>query len=393
MLIRFGLHYFVLFAVFATINPYLQLFLRARGFSNAQIGFLQGIVGLAGVAGPMVIGYLADRLGQRRALLMACLAAFAALMLPLNATSSLAVAAVLAGGVGFVGRTPIPLTDTLATHELPDPANQYGRVRVWGSLGYVLTLLGIRALGLVNEQSSTSMAIAMMVPAVLAIFSALPLPDHHRAVDTKAAAAGQAGAFDKVFWLFLLAAALHQVGITAHYSFFSLYLHDVVGMKQAGWVWALGSIFELPMIFFAGRVLRAVGLTAAMVAAMAAVSLRLAIYALVPVLAAVLAAQALHALTFGLFHVASIEFLRRKAPPARRGLAMALYMSLVLGLPNLIGSFAGGLVIEHFGYTVLYLSYAVPPLVGVACLAAVRRRMPPLRPPAVTGACPRTPAP
>ena len=78
VLVRFRIHYFVLFAVLATINPYFQLFLRARGFSTDDIGFLQGVLGAAGVAGPLVIGYLADRLGRRRTLLMACLAAFAA---------------------------------------------------------------------------------------------------------------------------------------------------------------------------------------------------------------------------------------------------------------------------------------------------------------------------
>ena len=40
--------------------------------------------------------------------------------------------------------------------------------------------------------------------------------------------------------------------------------------------------------------------------------------------------QLLHSMTFGLFHAASIEFLRRKVPAARRGMAMALYMSLSL---------------------------------------------------------------
>jgi predicted MFS family arabinose efflux permease len=79
VLVRFRIHYFVLFAVLATINPYFQLFLRACGFSTDDIGFLQGILGMAGVAGPLVIGYLADRLGRRRTLLMACLAAFALL--------------------------------------------------------------------------------------------------------------------------------------------------------------------------------------------------------------------------------------------------------------------------------------------------------------------------
>ena len=323
----------------------------------------------------VIVGF-GDRLNRRRGLILGCLASFALLVMALNLAAGFAVAAALAVGVGLVSRTPIPLTDTLATAHLPDAASQYGRVCVCGSLGYVLTLLGIRALGVVDEQSSTSMAAVMIVPAVLTMATALALPGRSSAASSPSIAGGPLRAFNGVFWLFLLAAAMHHVGITSHYSFFSLYLHDVLDMKQAGWVWAIGSIFELPVIFFAGRILRATGLAAALIAATAAVSVRLAIYALAPTLPAVLAAQALHALTFGLHHVAAIELVRRQVPPERRGLAMALYMSVGIGLPSLIGSAAGGAVVERFGYTVLYLAYAIPPVIGIGCLAAVARRLP-----------------
>jgi PPP family 3-phenylpropionic acid transporter len=146
-------------------------------------------------------------------------------------------------------------------------------------------------------------------------------------------------------------------------------------MRQAAWVWAIGSAAEIPMVFFAGRIIRRLGLVSMLIVSMLAVSARLAVYALFPTLWAALPVQILHALAFGLFHPACIEFVRRSAPARRQGLAMALYTSLSIGLPSLVGSAMGGWIIERWGYAPLYLSYAAAPLVGVACLAATAKKM------------------
>jgi PPP family 3-phenylpropionic acid transporter len=444
MMVRFSLHYFMLFVLMATTFPYFQLFLKARHFSTPEVGYLQGLMALAGVCGPIVVGHLADRFARRRGLIVACLAAFAALMVPLNATTSLALAAVLIAGVGFTGRTTIPLADALASTELPDPAHQYGKVRIWGSIGFVLTLLGIRWAGLVDEQSSTSMMNCMLVAAALCAASVLALPDRHRAGgglaqktqsglrpqpnppegnnrgrgpeqeppaaqcrgfegpplpraghlqcpvpgprESSPSLAG--GHFDLLFCLFLAAGATHQFGMSAYYSFFSLYLKEQLRMDQTAWVWAIGSAAEIPLLFYAGRLVRRFGLRAMLMAATAAVSLRLAIFSqvppgglalgglgLVPPLAIILPTQLLHALCFGLFHAASVEFVRRKVPPPRRGLAMALYASLAVGLPAWLGSSAGGQIVKGYGYGVLFATYAAVPLLGLACLALAGRKL------------------
>jgi PPP family 3-phenylpropionic acid transporter len=248
-------------------------------------------------------------------------------------------------------------------------------VRVWGSIGFVVTLLGVRALGLVNEQSSASMTAGMLVTAGACVVSALCLRERRAAEHGREVPAGPSAAFDSVFWLFVLATGLQQWGMAAYYSFFTIYLHDALGMQKAAWVWAVGSAAEIPLLFYGGRIIRRFGLTAMLASSMVAASVRLCIVALLPTLWVILPSQLLHALTFGVFHAASIEFLRRKVPAARRGTAMALYMSLALALPAWIGSSLGGVVIERWGYPVLYLSYAVPPLVGVVLLAVSGRSL------------------
>jgi len=380
MKLRFAVHYFLLFAMMGTVFPYVQLFLRARGFSDAEVGYLQGLLALASVAGPLAAGHLADRLGRRRLALAAGLAVAAAVLPPLDSAGSFAAAAALLVALGLFGRTAIPLTDTLASAELPDPTHTYGKVRVWGSAGFIAVLAAVALFGLIDETSGTSIMYAMLVTTCACLGSSLLLPDSHRRAAHPAARPRGAGnrtpaAFDAVFWLFLAVAASQALGMSAYYFFFTNYLRDVVGLNPAGWVWAIGPAAEMPMLFCAGRLIRRFGLRAMLGASLASVSVRLVVYALAPSLWAILPVQLLHAASFGLFHAASIEFLRRKVPAERRGLAMAAYMSLGLGLPNWLASSAGGLIVERAGYAALYLLYAAFPAAGLALVAAAGARL------------------
>ncbi|MCY2930235.1 MAG: MFS transporter [Planctomycetota bacterium] len=368
---RFSFQYFALFALLGTIAPYMQRFLRAKGFSEAENGALLGVMAL-GACGPAFLGALADRVGRKRTMVVCTLLA-AALLPVLAATDSPWLAAGLLLGIGLTTAMFIPLTDTLAANELPDPAHTYGRVRIWGSVGFVLVLAAAGGSGLIDEQSPKSMLTAMLLGAGLFVATSLGTPDRRRhSPDSQPAARGTH--FDAVFYLFLFVGAMHQLGMSAHYSFFTNYAADVLKLPRGAWTWAIGSAAEIPFLFLGGWFVRKMGIGAMLFFASLAVTVRIGTYALFPFAAVALPIQVLHAPVFGLRHAASIEFLRRKVPPGRRGLAMALYMSLAISLPLWVGSTAGGLILKYAGYTTLYGAYALAPLLGaVGVLAAGKR--------------------
>jgi PPP family 3-phenylpropionic acid transporter len=374
-MVRFAVLYFLLFTVMATVYPYFQVLLRVRGFSEAEVGYLLGFLSLAGVLGPMLVGPLADRLNKHRFLLSACLVVFGLMLLPLGWTTSFVLAAGLVVGIGLTCRTTIPLADTLAAGQLHDPVHEYGRVRTWGSVGFVVTLLVVRAFTLIDQASSASMIRAMLVATGLCLGSSLFIGQTPRATKRGPVASTGHEGFGLVFWLFIVAAGLQQLGMSAYYSFFTLYLGEKLGMANGAWVWALGTMAEIPMLFFAGRIIRRLGLMTMLGVSMLAVTVRFLILGLLPTLVVVLPSQAFHAMTFGLFHAASIEFLRRQVEPARRGLAMTLYMSFALALPSWIGSSIGGVVIENWGYSSLFLCYAAAPVVGILLIAVLRSKL------------------
>ncbi len=377
--------YLLLFSTFAILGPYLPLFLRARGFSPSQIGVLMGCMELAGIAGPILLAVLADRRTAYRALLAASLVLSVILLVPLQFSSSLALAVACIAAVGFAYRSSIPLIDSLVGRVLPDPARQYGRVRVAGSVGFVLISVFFQATGLISGDSSLSVLVSFAITAGLTALAAafLPVvPAARRAAEAprpSAAAAKPPAArpqeFDASFWAVMAVIFLAWFGISAHYSFFSLYLRERFDMTNVSLVWALGSIAELATVYFSGALISRFGVRRLLLVSLAAISLRLVIYALSPSLLVIGAVQVLHAFTFGTLHTASVAYVNRKIGGSRRGLGIAVYHSLGTGVPRFIASSVGGYLLEARGFPTLFLVYAAVPLLGIAVLVAFGRRL------------------
>jgi len=78
----------------------------------------------------------------------------------------------------------------------------------------------------------------------------------------------------------------------------------------------------------------------------------------------VLAAQLLHALTFGALHVAGMGFITRAVEPDARGRAVSLYNAFGFGMPGLLGGVLGGQILEYLGFSTLFWVFALPPAMG-----------------------------
>jgi PPP family 3-phenylpropionic acid transporter len=369
--------YALLLGSYAILTPYLQLFLGARGFSPSRIGLLLGCFELAGIAGPILVTLLADRLQRYRRFIALSLLGAVAFFLLLHASRSFAAAFPLVIGLGFCYRSAIPLTDALFGRVLDDPSRQYGLIRVAGSAGFIAVSLVLQLTGWVTGARPVTILVAfaaLAVPAAL-ITAVLPVvprraPGPRASVPVPTASPVRAAAgFDARFWTVIAVLFLARFGISAHYSFFSLFLRDSLGVANVSGIWALGSLAEVPMILFSGWIINKIGVRAILTVAVAAVTVRLALYGLFPTLAVVVPAQVLHAFTFGALHTASVAFVNTKIDASRRGLGMALYNTLSIGLASFVASSAGGYLLEAAGFRGLFLVYAAVPVLGLAVLA------------------------
>lgn len=379
--------YLLLFSTYAILTPYLQLYLKARGFTPSRIGLLLGCLELAGIAGPIFVASLADRRTAYRAFLSAAFVLSALLFIPLQLSTTLPLALLCIAGIGFAYRSAIPLLDSLVGRVLPDPTGQYGRIRVAGSVGFILTSLFFQLTGLISGDSAMSILLSFAATAVLAAGAVAFLPHVPRAshgspspsmppgLNASIGLKARGNGFDLAFWAVIGVIFLARFGISAHYSFFSLYLKERFALTNVSMIWAIGAVAEIATIFFSGRLIARFGIRTLLIVSIAGVSLRLAIYGLSPSLVLVVAAQLLHAFTFGTLHTASVAYINQKIGGPRRGLGMAIYNAVGIGVPNFIASSAGGFLIEARGFSTLFLVYAAVPVLGILILAAFGKRL------------------
>jgi PPP family 3-phenylpropionic acid transporter len=270
--------------------------------------------------------------------------------------------------MGFTYRATIPLLDSLVSRLLPDPTQQYGPLRVAGSLAFIVISLFLQLTGLITGDSSLSILVGFGVSAVVAAIvvvflpAAPPIPVAHGVV------ADGKGEFDAKFWVVIGVIFLGRFGIGAYYSFFSLYLKQAFPHTGVSLLWAIGPLAEAGPILFSGPIIKRFGIRALLFVSLAAVSVRLGLFVIAPSLLVVALAQLLHGFTFGTFHTASVAYINGRIGPGRRGVGMAIYNSVGLGLSAFFASVVGGFLLEAHGFVFLFLSYAAVPLLGIVVL-------------------------
>jgi PPP family 3-phenylpropionic acid transporter len=126
-------------------------------------------------------------------------------------------------------------------------------------------------------------------------------------------------------------------------------------------------------MILSGRIIARVGPMKVIALSAAAIALRLGICAAFPSPAGLVAGQLLHSLCYGLFQPAAVAFVSLRVPPERRAAGMVVFMGLGFGLPTFLGSALGGVVVEAWGYRLLFASYIVFALFALGLWAAARQ--------------------
>ncbi|HTX73404.1 MAG TPA: MFS transporter [Rectinemataceae bacterium] len=378
--IRFGLVYFVMFTIFGVATPYLQILVRGLGYDPAQVGFLLGLFEVAGVTGPLLLGGLGDRMPSPRPALAALALVAVAAMIPLLLLPRFAFSALALCLVALGIRTLIPLADASAVTfsdrgTAGRGAAHYGRIRVFGSAGFIAATLTLQALPRFAHASPSSIALAFSLAALAFCLSLIILPVTGKSPrQGEPASRNSARRIDPLFLLGLCIIALGRMAMAPISSFLSLYVAEDLRWNAVGGLWALSACTEMPLMLLSVRIIRRTGPMAAIAISSAALVVRLAVYALVPSPAGVVSGQLLHSLSYGLFQPAAVTFVATRVPPERRVRGMAAFMSLGVGLPTFAGSSLGGLVLKAWGYRVLFASFVLFALASLLLYVLTRRR-------------------
>jgi len=333
--------YFFYFAFVGAFAPYFTLYLQDIGFTAWEIGVLMSVPQVMRLLAPNLWGWLADHLG-RRALVVRVAAFFSLLgFAGFFFTRDYVPMLVAMALVWFFWSAALPLVEAMTLDHLAGHTERYGRIRLWGSVGFIVSVLAIGAL--LDHLPITALLWACLFILACVLASALPLPE------TKVGAGGTAPPLGNLLKrpevLTLLAACFcMSVAHGPLYVFYSIHLVDHgYGKMAVGLFWSLGVLAEIGVFMFMPRLMRLVSLRSILLASFALAVLRFLLIGWAadsPVL--LLFAQLLHGATFGAYHAGAVAVLIRWFAPQQQARMQGLYGSLSFGAGGMLGGLLSG---------------------------------------------------
>jgi MFS transporter, PPP family, 3-phenylpropionic acid transporter len=368
------------FAHVGLFLPYLPLWLQDLGLSLLVISWLNAIPPATRLAAPYLWGWLTDHTGQPSRIMRICASACVLgsvglcwgleLGIPWLALSLLVLF--------FHNSALMPMSEAAIAKEVSHggqfDTRLYGRVRLWGSGGFLSTVLCAGAW--YQWQGIESLPWLSLVAVIVLWLCVWRLPQTVEAKHTEQgpAAVGPVLRRSEVRWFFG-AAFFHVLAHMSVHVFLSLYLASLgYGKAMIGVLWAFSVIVEIAWFSTQGRWLPRWPLTTWLKLCAAFTVLRMLITAsLADWLLIALIAQAMHAITFAAHHTACTALLTQYFPGSLRSRGQALYVIFAYGCAGVLGALFGGLLSEHYGLASVFWMCAVIALMALLCATKLAR--------------------
>jgi PPP family 3-phenylpropionic acid transporter len=334
--------YFFYFSALGALVPYWGLYLRSIGFTPVDIGSLMAVLMLSRIVAPNVWAYIADHRDDRMRVVRVASFLTVLLFAGVFLGSSFWWLALVMLAFSFFWHASLPLIEVQVMHHTRDRPGAYGRVRLWGSLGFIAS---VAALGPVLDAAGPWWILPALITLMTGIwFYSLTLPESEMAGHMQ-----HAGPFMKVvlrpeIMAFLLACLLMQVSHGPYYTFYSIYLEDHGYTKTViGLLWAYAVVCEIGVFLVMPRLLALVSIRTVLRVSFALAATRwLMIGAFPDSLAWLILAQTLHAASFGTFHAAGMQMVYKFFVGKHQHRGQAVYSTVAFGVGGAVGSYYSG---------------------------------------------------
>jgi len=364
-------YYFFFFATLGVFVPYWPVYLKSLHFTSVEIGELMAIVLLSKLVAPYFLGWLADHFHRRLIIIQFSTLLSAIAFTGVFINSSYWGLVLIMGIFGFFWNSSLPLFEALTLNYLGDDTHRYSRIRLWGSIGFIVMVAGLPLI--IGSTGSQILPIILIALLFINGFISLLIKDNQKIKKNQDSSDLNIKKYLKqpIVIALLISCALQAMSHGAYYTFISIYLDNHhYSSTVIGYMWALGVAAELVLFVFAYKLLHRFGIYHLYTFALLITSLRWVILALwVDTFTALIFAQILHAASFGLFHITAISLTHQLFPGRLQGRGQALYAGLSFGLGGALGSWISGNTWESFGSTWTFLGSALIALLGTVIAA------------------------
>jgi len=362
--------YFLFFAAAAALAPFLVLYYEQLGLTGRQIGVLAAIPPIVTMIAASLWSGLADATQQHHRLL--ALAILGAMFFALAISFAVAfwLLALMVVIFAFFTAPIIPLVDNSAMEYLGERKNQYGKLRLWGAVGW-----GVSApfVGLLVEQFGLGWSfygyVAFMFLGLLIVFG---LPISHASIG-QAFWQGFGTLMGNRRWLFFLVIIfIAGVGSSMTHNYLFLYMNQLgAGTAVMGLALTVATLSELVVYAFSDKMLDRWGTRKMLAISIIAMIVRMLAYSVVRLPWMVLIIQLLHGLTFSMRWVAGVAYANKIAPPGMGATAQGIFSSVFMGLAAAVGAFIGGWLYESIGPFLMYRWAALGIIVALLLVSVV----------------------
>jgi PPP family 3-phenylpropionic acid transporter len=371
--------YGLYFGLIGCIMPFWGLYLQQQSFAVEDIGLLLALFSAVRIFAPNIWAsttHLCEKIiAPIQLMRIAGLLMFLCFIAIYWATEFWHYALIMLC-YGFFWSAILPQYETLTLNYIKDDLDKYSSIRLWGSIGFILT---VSVLGWMFDLVSINYLPAVMLAFMLAIVLngfTLPAPKKaaevgHSLIDTDAAAESGSIVFsDKSIKLgiasFIIINLLLQITHGPYYVFFSIYLQ---GLDYSNWaiglLWSLGVVAEIVVFWRIAFFLRHWSLRELVIICLILTAIRWLITAYFADNTFILiASQCLHAFSFGLLHAVSVKYIAIFFPGRKQLHGQALYSGLGFGLGGAIGAYLAGITWASQGPQFVFVAAAVIALVA-----------------------------
>lgn len=364
MAFRLSLFYAAVFLTVGVMLPFWPVWLKSRGLTATEIGLLLSAgMWIRAFTNP-VIAQIADRRGQLKGMLIVL--SWGALLTHLLffLPGGFWILLLISVPSTMMFTALIPLGDAVTMLKVRESALDYGRVRLWGSLTFIVAATGGGYL--LNDQPAQMILWMIIAALALLVVSCHLAPATQTSGAHRFSAPFAAVLRNRKLLLFMAAAALIQASHAVYYGFATLHW-QAAGLDATviGALWAEGVIAEVILFIYSGKLVQRMGPVAFLALAAITGVIRWSILGATTDLPALIAVQGFHAFTFGAAHVAAMHFIAREVPAEFTATAQSLYSSFAVGTSMAMAMLAAGWLYGRYEGTAFFAMAGLTLLGGI----------------------------
>jgi len=326
-----GAYYFFYFALVGVYVIFMPKVLIDLGYTTAEVGIIYAAAPFMRFLLPFIFKHYI-RLGSK-VYLFSLFFSFAATLLFWGTVKHFELYLFANLLFGAAMGVSLPYVETIALASLSK--SSYGKVRLWGSIGFMAIALWLGKVLTVPFEALYYLSIMTFLTLVFGLFLIrYDTTAHEQAHDDSSFSLSR-------YWAFWISVFLMQVGFGGFYNFFTIYeTSHGISLEMTSWMWSFGVVCEIVMLYFQGPLLQKNLLNILQFAILITVLRWLILYLFPGSIIWTFTAQSMHAISFALYHTASITYVFSLY--TQKKLAQQFFLGIAFGLGGSVGALLSG---------------------------------------------------